>query len=107
MTNFNRLQTMTIDEFAEWLDKNGSFDDSPWLNSFNEKYCSKCESVEISYENVKEKLGLEPWFGHTTECAFCELADEAGIKRCRFFQELDDVPDNFEMIKLWLNEEAD
>ena len=106
-TNFDRLRSMTIDELAEWLDKNGMIDNSPWLNSFNEKYCEKCESIECSYVDAKEKLGLTPFYDETFECAYCELADETGVKRCRFFTELDDVPDNKEMIKMWLEEEAE
>jgi hypothetical protein len=107
MTNIEKLKAMTLDELAEWLDKNGMFDNSPWMNWFNKNYCEKCESIKIAYTDVKEKLNLEPWFGHTIECAFCELADESGVKKCRFFPEFDDVPDNKEMIKMWLSEEAD
>lgn len=107
MINFERLQSMSIDELAEWLDKNGMFDNSPWLNAFNDKYCEKCESIECSYTDAKEKLGLTPFYEETFECAYCELADENGVKSCRFFPELDDVPDNKEMIKMWLEEEAE
>lgn len=102
MTNFEYIKTLSLEELAEWLDKNGSFDDSPWLNSFNEKYCSKCESIEVTYEDSINKLGLEPLFYDcTTECTYCELEN-----KCQFFSELDDVPDNKEMIKLWLIEEV-
>jgi hypothetical protein len=102
MINFKRLQSMSIDELAEWLDKNGTFDNSPWLNSFNEKYCEKCESIECTYAEAEEKLDVTPYFGHTIKCAYCELE-----KNCRFFPGLDDVPDNKEMIKMWLEEEAE
>ena len=107
MTNLQKIKDMSIDELAEWLDKNGMFDNSPWLNSFNEKYCEKCESIECSYADAEEKLGLTPFYNETFECAYCELADENGIKRCRFFPELDDVPDNETVIKMWLEEEAE
>ena len=97
---------MTVDELAEWLDENGMFDNSPWSEWFNKRYCENCESIEINYDDSIKKLGLEPLFhGCTTECAFCELEDESGVKRCRFFPELDDVPDNLKTIKMWLQEE--
>lgn len=107
MTNLEKIKNMSIDELAEWLDKNGMFDNSPWLNAFNDKYCEKCESIECCYADAKEKLGITPFYDETFECAYCELADENGVKRCRFFQELDDIPDNKEMIKMWLEEEAE
>lgn len=107
MTNFENLKKMSLEDFAEWLDKHGMFDGSPWLNDFNKKYCEKCESVEIKYTDAKKKLGLEPFYEESFECAFCELVDENGVKRCRFFPELDDVPDNKEMIEMWLIEEAE
>lgn len=103
MVNFERLQSMSIDEFAEWLDKNCMFDNSPWMNYFNEKYCEKCESIKCKYTEADEKLGITP-FSHSgeIECAYCELEN-----KCRFFQELDDVPSNIEMIKMWLEKEAE
>lgn len=111
MTNFKRLQTMTIDELAEWLDKNGSFDVSPWSEWFGKTYCDKCESIKCRYADAEEKLGFTPYifgsYNGDLECAYCELADESGVKRCRFFPELDDVPDNKEVIEMWLIEEAD
>ncbi len=107
MTNLEKIKDMDIDTLAAWLDENGMFDGSPWLNLFNEKYCEKCESIECSYVDAKEKLGLTPFYDESFECAYCELADENGVKRCRFFPGLDDVPDNKEMIKMWLNEEAE
>jgi len=103
ITNFKYLQNMSIDEFAEWLDKNCMFDNSPWMNLFNEKYCSKCESIKCKYADAEEKLGITPFsYSGEIECAYCELEN-----KCRFFQELDDVPDNKEMIKMWLEEEAE
>ena len=103
MINFERLQSMSIDELAEWLDKNCMFDNSPWLNSFNEKYCEKCESIKCKYVDAEEKLGITPFsYSGEIECTYCELEN-----KCRFFQELEDVPDNKEMIKMWLEEEAE
>ena len=111
MTNFKHIQSMNIDEFAEWLDKHGMFDGSPWNDWFSKRYCENCESIKCKYADAEEKLGFTPYifgsYGGDIECAFCELADETGVKRCRFFPELDDVPDNLEIIKMWLIEEAE
>ena len=105
MTNFERLQAMTLDELVEWLDRNGQFDDSPWSNWFNENYCSKCESIMCKYKDAEETLGFTPYifgsYGGDLECAYCELEH-----KCRFFPDLDDTPDNLETIKMWLNQEA-
>jgi hypothetical protein len=100
MTNLQKLKDMNADELAEWLDKYGMFDNSPWLNSFNEKYCEKCEGIECHYEDAK-KIGLTPFYDETIECAYCEV-----YNKCRFFESLEDVPDNKAMIKMWLEEDA-
>ena len=108
MTNFKYIQSMNVEELAAWLDENGMFDNSPWQNWFSNRYCENCESIKVTYEDSLKKLGLEPLFHDcTTECAFCELEDESGVKRCRFFPELDDVPDNRKVIEMWLIEEAE
>jgi ATP-dependent helicase/DNAse subunit B len=53
--------------------------------------------------DAEEKLGITPFsYSGEIECTYCELEN-----KCRFFQELDDVPDNKEMIKMWLEEEAE
>jgi hypothetical protein len=102
MNNFERLKSMSVEELAEWLDKNGSFDDSPWLNAFNEKYCAKCGSIECNYADAKEKLGITPFYDDTIECAYCEI-----YNKCRYFEDMNDVPDNREMIKMWLESEVE
>jgi hypothetical protein len=94
---------MPIDEFVEWLDKNCMFDNSPWMNLFNEKYCSKCESIKCKYADAEEKLGFSPFsYSGEVECSYCEV-----YNKCRFFENLEDIPDNKEMIKMWLEEEAE
>ena len=45
MTIFNEIQSKNIEEFAEWLDKYGAFDGSPWIKWFDKKYCSECDSL--------------------------------------------------------------
>ena len=107
MTNLEKIKNMDIDILAAWLDEHGMFDHSPWSEWWDKNYCSKCESVECSYADAEEKLSLTPFYNETFECAYCELADENGITRCRFFPELDGVPDNETVIKMWLEEEAE
>jgi hypothetical protein len=73
------------------------------LNSFTEKYCSKCESIKCKYADAEEKLGFSPFsYSGEIECAYCELEN-----KCRFFSELEDAPSNVEMIKMWLIEETE
>jgi len=108
MTNLEKIKNMDLDQLAEWLDKHGMFDHSPWNDWWDKNYCSKCEPIECHYADAKEKLGIEPYFhDDTVECAYCELADESGITRCRFFPDMNDVPNNVEVIKMWLEKEAE
>ena len=103
MNNFEKLQSMSIDELAEWLDQNGIIDNSPWLEDFNDKYCAKCESVMCKYEDAEKAVGFKPLFSDDEiECAYCEV-----YKKCRYFEEMDEVPDGKEMVRLWLEEEVE
>ena len=103
MNNFEHLKAMTVEELAMWLDENGMFDDSPWNDWFNKKFCEKCESIELEYEDSKTILGIEPLsLDLTSECAYCECHDH-----CRFFPEIKDIPDNRKVIEMWLTEEAE
>ena len=104
MTNLEKIKNMPIDELADWLDKNSMFDNSPWMNLFNEKYCAKCESIKCKYVDAEEKLGFSPYarYSGEVECSYCEI-----YGKCRFFENLEDVPDNKEMIKMWFEEEAE
>ena len=91
MTKFEQLKNMNIDSFALWLDDNGRFDDSPWQKWWDKCYCSQCESV------VAKVLEWD----RECEFAWCEIEH-----KCRFFPELDNVPDNKEIIKRWLETEV-
>ena len=103
MINFEKLRLMSIDAFAAWLDENGQFDGSPWSEFFNKKYCEKCESIKCTYADAEEKLGIQAFsYSGNIECAYCEV-----YGKCRYFEALDDIPDNKEIIKLWLEEEAE
>lgn len=105
VTNFNRIQSMNVEELAEWLDKHGQFDGAPWTHWFDDQYCKNCAAIECNYAQAKTDLGITPFYNETIECAYCELIDEFGKKRCRFFPELDDIPDNKKIIEMWLIEE--
>ena len=104
MSNFKRLQSMSVDELAQWLDENGQFDTSPWSEWFSKKYCNNCESIKCKYADAEEKLDFSPYtfYSGDIECAYCEI-----YHKCKFFENLEDVPDNKEVIKMWLEEEAE
>lgn len=90
MTAFQNFKSMTIDELAEWLDKYGDFDAAPWMEWFDKNYCNKCEGVNVTN-------GMY----HTYEYAWCELHN-----KCKFFQDMNDVPDSKQTVKMWLESEV-
>ena len=100
ITWFEKIRSMDIDELAEWLDENGQFDGSPWMKWWDENYCQKCDPIECHYTETKEKLGFEPFYERSIECAWCELEH-----KCKFFPEMKDVPDSNEIVKMWLESE--
>ena len=101
MTNFEKLKSMTIEDLATWLDQNGIIDNSPWLEYFNNKYCANCESVICKYEDAEKVVGFKPFYDDEIECAYCEI-----YQKCRYFQDINDVPDGKEIVKLWLESEV-
>ena len=86
MTVFESFKFKSIDELTEWLDKYGLFDNSPWIIYFDKNYCKKCDGV----------------FYDGDEYAWCELNDN----KCRFFQDMDSILNNKEIIKIWLESEC-
>ena len=90
MNNFERLQSMSIEDLAKWLDENGQFDTAPWTIWFDQKYCKNCPDVKCRYEDGEREF----------TCAWCEVNDG-----CKFLPDAKEMPDNFEVIKMWL--EAD
>jgi hypothetical protein len=103
MTNLKHIQSMSLEDFAEWLDEHGQFDDSPWMHWFAQKYCDKCESIKCRYQDVEQLLGFDAMSSEReVECAYCEV-----YGKCKYFEEIDDIPNNLEIIKMWLNKEAD
>ena len=87
---FEKFKSMNIDELAEWLDKYGMFDNSPWMSWFDQKYCKNCEDIMCKYEDSEREF----------PCSYCELNGN-----CKFFSGLDEVPDNKKIIKMWLESE--
>lgn len=88
MTNFEKLKSMNEEEISEFLDSI-SIDDNPWIVWFNKRYCENCEAIR-SY-------GRNPNIYY--DSTYCEVNGN-----CRYFQDKDDIPDNKEMIELWLKE---
>lgn len=93
MTRFEELKNMDIDTLAEWLDENGQFDGSPWIEWFDANYCKKCEPIMCSYPDSKLKF---PY-------SWCELNDN----KCKHFPYMDHTPGNKDMIKMWLKSSAE
>ena len=90
MTQFEKFKNMDIDEFAEWLDKYGEFDNSPWIQWFDGLYCNNCEAIMCHHIDSEYEF----------PCSWCELEG-----KCKFFQDLDEAPDNKMIIKMWLESE--
>ena len=53
---FDKFKSMNIDELAEWLDKYGMFDNSPWMSWFDQKYCKGCEDIMCKYEDGEREF---------------------------------------------------
>lgn len=93
MTNKDKLSKMSLEELAEWLDKYGDFDCSPWMTWFDTNYCQKCDP---------EIVAVPTFINSEAECSYCELNH-----KCRFFPEIKEEPSNFDIIKMWLALESE
>ena len=93
MNIYEKFKSMTIEELTDWIDKYGQFDNSPWIKWFDKTYCKNCESIK---RHSKQ-------YGYNTETsyAYCELHDN-----CKFFPDIEYIPDNKDIIKMWLETEA-
>lgn len=92
MTNMTDLQSMNIDELTEWLDEYGQFDGSPWMEWFDNSYCKKCEPIMCHYKDSEVEF----------PCSYCELEH-----KCRYFSDMSDIPNNKDIIRMWLMKESD
>lgn len=100
MNNFEKLKSMTVTEFAEWLAENCQSDDTPWTWWFDKNYCKKCEPITCKIEATN--TGIEPLYPEQeVDCAYCELEN-----KCRFCPDSAGIPDIKTTIKMWLKEEA-
>lgn len=92
MTKFESLKLKNIDELAEWFDKYIIHDYVPWIKWWDENYCSKCEPEIINKYSVccGDMVDME--------CAWCELNNN----KCKYFKDMDEMPSNKEIIKMWL-----
>lgn len=89
MKVFDSIKSKNIDELAEWLNKYGVQDYSPWDNWFYNKYCSECDPIEKTdgiYEN---------------EYTWCEL----NCNKCKYFQSMKEAPWGKQLVKMWLESE--
>lgn len=91
MTVFDSIKNKSIDELVLWLDTHGEHDGSPWYEWYNANYCKKCKP-EIGYMFKTERA---------LEFAWCEIH-----RKCRYFQNMNDVPDSKQIIKMWLESEV-
>jgi hypothetical protein len=98
MTQYEHFTSMSIEDLAAWIDEHGQFDNSPWMNWFDENYCRNCSPITISKKEQKEKLGFEALYNIDATCAYCEVH-----KECRFFQGRP-TPTLQEIILMWLKE---
>lgn len=85
MNKFDKFMSMNIDELVDWLDEHGSYDAAPWWKWWDETYCEQFKS------EIKD--------GH--EYGWCELHG-----KCKYFQDMRDIPDNKQTIKMWLETEC-
>lgn len=92
MRVFDIIKNKNIDELAEWLDKYCLFDNAPWLWWWDKNYCNKCETVIEYSDELKDKC----------EFTWCELNG-----KCKYFQNLNDIPDSKQMIKMWLESKCE
>ena len=99
MTVFEKIKSMNIDEFTEWFADNCMHDDDPVIKWWDNAYCKDCNSV---YTTVDYLDSYAPSYNKEHECAWCEVNG-----KCKYFQDMNEVPSSQDMIKLWLKSEAE
>ena len=98
MTNFEMIKSKNIDEFAELLSEHFGYDDAPWWKYFDNNYCKGCKPEIVLTESLNRKIDSD----REVEYAWCELNH-----KCKFFQEMDEIPDEKQIIKMWLLSECE
>lgn len=92
MTVLEKFKSKTIDEIIDWFDEFAS-DNAPWWKWYDENYCNKCEPIKSERSNCLD---------YVPEFAYCELNGN-----CRFFKETDAIPNNKQIIMMWLESECE
>lgn len=100
MTRFEEFKSMDIDELTEWICKYGKLNGSPWMTRWDDNYCKKCESIEMSQVEYRKIFGCSS-YSSTMTCAYCEVKG-----KCKFFPEMDGVPSVKDIVKMWLESEV-
>ena len=98
MTVFENIKTKNIDELAEWFSENYMFDEAPYWKYFDDNYCKGCKPEIVLVESLNRDIDSD----REMECAWCELNH-----KCKFFQEMNEIPDNKQIIKMWLLSECE
>lgn len=93
ISNFEKIRSFNSNEMSIFLD-NISIDDNPWIDWFDKKYCDNCDSVPSQFVN--------PYTDKYDECSYCEINN-----KCIFFQDLNTIPSNKDLISIWLGNEYD
>lgn len=89
MTNIEKIKTFSIEELSGFLDSIG-FDNTPWMNWFENKYCNNCDCVKCFHEAI----------GAEVEYSYCEF-----YKVCKFFPDrLSDDINGKIICAMWLKE---
>lgn len=91
MKMIDKIRHMNTYEFADWLDEYVELYSAPWTKWFDKNFCKKCYA-EIIHNAYTDRM---------MECSWCELNG-----KCKFFQELDDIPSDKQIIRMWLNSEV-
>lgn len=93
MKMIEKIQSMNIYEFTDFLNEYVECHSAPWTRWFDENYCKKCYAEIIQNANTSKLM----------EYSYCELND-----KCRFFENMDfdDVLDDKRIIRMWLNSEV-
>ena len=102
-TNYDAFMehVTTVDSLAKFicrLFKNS--DEVPWEQWFDKKYCKQCPVIKT--DAPRDESGYYLWGCVPVTCAYCEQNSN-----CRYFPEIDHIPDTEEVLKMWLNQEED
>lgn len=92
MKVFDKFKSKNIDELAEWLDKYSNFEYAPWMKWLEDTYCSKCPTEIGRFVDSDRDVNF----------CWCELHN-----KCRFFSDMDSIPDSKQVIKMWLESEIE